>query len=112
MARILRGDIVWADLNPVKGQEQAGLRLVLVLSNDVFNEKSGTVIALAITSQPQKAGFPLTYELTGSGLPKRSWIKISQIRTLASERLGRKIGRVNPEEIDTIIEGLNEILSE
>jgi mRNA interferase MazF len=70
------------------------------------------VIALAITSQPQKAGFPLTYELTGSGLPKRSWIKISQIRTLASERLGRKIGRVNPEEIDTIIEGLNEILSE
>ena len=112
MARILRGDIVWADLNPVKGQEQAGLRLVLVLSNDVFNEKSGTVIALAITSQAQKAGFPLTYELVESGLPKRSWVKISQIRTLSSERLGRKIGRLNPEETDTIIEGLNEILSE
>ncbi len=112
MARILRGEIVWADLNPVKGQEQAGLRPVLVLSNDIFNEKSGTVIALAITSQPQKAGFPLTYELAGSRLPKRSWVKISQIRTLSSERLGKKIGRVNPEEIDTIIEGLNEILSE
>lgn len=112
MARILRGDIVWADLNPVKGQEQAGLRPVLVLSNNVFNEKSGTVIALAVTSQPQKAGFPLTYELVEFGLPKRSWIKISQIRTLSSERLGRKIGRLNPEETDTIIEGLNEILSE
>ena len=112
MARILRGEIFWADLNPVKGQEQAGLRPVLILSNDIFNEKSGTVIALTITSQPQKAGFPLTYELAGSRLPKRSWVKISQIRTLSIERLGRKIGRVNPEEIDTIIEGLNEILSE
>ena len=112
MARILRGEIFWADLNPVKGQEQAGLRPVLILSNDIFNEKSGTVIALAITSQPQKAGFPLTYELAGSRLPKRSWVKISQIRTLSIERLGRKIGRVNPDEIDTVIEGLNEILSE
>jgi mRNA interferase MazF len=112
VARILRGEIFWADLNPVKGQEQAGLRPVLILSNDIFNEKSGTVIALAITSQPQKAGFPLTYELVGSQLPKRSWVKISQIRTLSIERLGRKIGRVNPEEIDTVIEGLTEILGE
>jgi len=112
VARILRGDIVWADLNPVKGQEQAGLRPVLVLSNDVFNEKSGTVITLAITSHPQKAAFTLTYELVESGLLKRSWVKISQIRTLSSERLGRKIGRLNPEETDTIIEGLNEILDE
>lgn len=112
MARILRGEIFWADLNPVKGQEQAGLRPVLILSNDIFNEKSGTVIALAITSQPQKAGFPLTYELVGSQLQKRSWVKISQIRTLSIERLSRKIGRVKPEEIDTVIEGLNEILSE
>ena len=112
MARILRGDVIRADLNPVRGQEQAGLRPVLVLSNDVFNEMSGTVIALAITGQPQKAGFPLTHELSGFGLPKRSWVKISQIRTLSAERLGRKIGRVDPEELDTIIEGLNEILSE
>jgi len=112
VARILRGDIIWADLNPVKGQEQAGQRPVLVLSNDVFNEKSGTVIALAITSQPQRAGFPLTYELAELGLPKRSWVKISQVRTLSVERLGKKIGRVSPGEIDTIMEGLNEILSE
>jgi len=59
MARILRGDIVWADLNPVRGREQAGQRPVLVISQDVFNERSGTVIAVALTSQPQKAGFLL-----------------------------------------------------
>jgi mRNA interferase MazF len=110
MARILRGDIIWADLNPIRGREQAGLRPVLVLSEDVFNENSGTVIAVAITSQPQRAGFPLTYELVGSGLPKPSWVKISQIRTLSVERLGKKIGKVSPEELDIIIEGLNEIL--
>ena len=57
MARILRGDILWADLNPTRGHEQAGLRPVVVISHDVFNERSGTVIALAITSQPQQAGF-------------------------------------------------------
>ena len=110
MARILRGDIVWADLNPVKGREQAGLRPILVLSEDVFNEHSGTVIAVAITSQPQRAGFPLTYELVGSGLPKPSWAKISQIRTLSVERLGKKIGKIRPEELDIVIDGLNEIL--
>ena len=110
MARILRGDIVWADLNPVKGREQAGLRPVLILSEDVFKEHSGTVIAVAITSQPQRAGFPLTYELVGSELPKPSWVKISQIRNLSVERLGKKIGRVKTEELDIIIDGLNEIL--
>jgi mRNA interferase MazF len=110
MARILRGDIVWADLNPVRGREQAGSRPVLILSEDVFNEHSGTVIAVAITSQPQRAGFPLTYELFGSGLPKPSWAKISQIRTLSVERIGKKIGKLKPEELDVIIEGLNEIL--
>ena len=110
MARILRGDIMWADLNPVKGREQAGLRPVLVLSEDIFNKHSGTVIAVAITIQPQRAGFPLTYELVGSGLPKPSWVKISQIRTLSVERLGKKIGKVRPEELDIIIEGLQEIL--
>ncbi|HXV82531.1 MAG TPA: type II toxin-antitoxin system PemK/MazF family toxin, partial [Candidatus Binatia bacterium] len=52
MARILRGEIRWADLNPVRGREQAGQRPVLILSQDVFNERSGTVIAVALTSQP------------------------------------------------------------
>jgi mRNA interferase MazF len=88
MARILRGDIRWADLNPARGREQAGQRPVLILSHDVFNERSGTVIAVALTSQPQRAGFPLTFELQATDLPRRSWVKISQIRTLAIERIG------------------------
>jgi mRNA interferase MazF len=110
MARILRGDVVWADLNPTKGNEQAGLRPVLVLSQDVFNERSGTVIALALTSQSQKAGFPLTFELPQGLLPKKSWVKISQIRTLSTERIGRKLGRISPEDLAHVMEGLNEII--
>ncbi len=110
MARILRGDIRWADLNPVRGHEQAGLRPVLILSHDIFNERSGTVIAMALTSQPQRAGYPLTFELKTGKLPKRSWVKISQIRTLSVERIGKKIGRSSPEELVQIIEGLNEII--
>jgi mRNA interferase MazF len=110
MAGILRGEIRWADLNPVRGREQAGQRPVLILSQDVFNERSGTVIAAAITSQPQRAGFPLTIELTSRGLPRRSWVKISQIRTLALKRIGKKIAKAAPEEIAQIIEGLNEII--
>lgn len=110
MARLLRGEVRWADLNPVRGREQAGQRPVLILSHDVFNERSGTVIAAAITSQPQRAGFPLTLELRSVQLPKRSWVKISQVRTLATERLGRRVGRVSLEELDQIIDGLNEII--
>ncbi|OGR56350.1 MAG: MazF family transcriptional regulator [Elusimicrobia bacterium RIFCSPLOWO2_02_FULL_39_32] len=110
MAAILRGDIVWADLNPTKGHEQAGLRPVLILSHDVFNERSGTVIAVALTSQPQRAGFPLTLEIENTKLEKRSWIKISQIRTLSTERLKRKLGKLSPEELSKVIEGLLEII--
>ena len=110
MARILRGEIRWADLNPVRGHEQAGLRPVLILSQDVFNERSGTVIATALTSQPPAAGFPLTLELSARDLPKRSWVKISQIRTLAAERIGKRLGRAAPEELAQVIEGLNEII--
>jgi mRNA interferase MazF len=110
MARILRGEIYWANLDPTKGHEQSGQRPVLVLSQDVFNERSGVVIAVALTSQPQRAGFPLTFELTATGLPKRSWVKISQIRTLSVERIGKRIDRVSPEELDQVIEGLNEII--
>jgi mRNA interferase MazF len=110
MARLLRGDIVWADLNPVRGHEQGGKRPVIVLSADVFNARSGTVIAMALTRQTQRAGFPLTLELTGAKLPKQSWVKISQVRTLSVERIGKKIGRVSPEDLQRLIEGLNEIL--
>ncbi|MGA7615176.1 MAG: type II toxin-antitoxin system PemK/MazF family toxin [Thermoanaerobaculia bacterium] len=110
MARILRGDVVWADLNPVTGREQAGSRPVVVLSHDVFNERSGTVIAVAVTSQEPRAGFPLVLEITSTKLPRRSWAKIGHIRTLSIQRLGRKLGRVAPEELDAMIEGLNEII--
>ncbi len=110
MARILRGDIRWADLNPVRGHEQAGLRPVLILSHDVFNERSGTVIAVAMTSQEPRARFPLTLESRASGLTKRSWIKISQVRTLSVERIGKRLTRASEEEIARVIEGLNEIV--
>src|SRR6516162_5658866 len=110
MARILRGEIRWADLDPVRGREQAGARPVLVLSHDVFNERSGTIIAVALTSQPQRAGFPLTLELDVRGLPKKSWVKISQIRTLSVERIGARLGRAMPEVLDQVVEGLNEII--
>jgi mRNA interferase MazF len=111
MARVLRGDVVWADLNPVVGHEQAGRRPVVVLSADVFNERSGTVIAMALTSRPQRASFPLTLELKSVKLEKQAWVKISQVRTLSTRRLGRKLGRVVPEELDRLVEGLNEIIA-
>lgn len=110
MARVLRGEVRWADLDPTHGHEQLGWRPVLVLSADVFNERSGTVIVVALTSQPQRAGFPLTLELGSTRLPKPRWIKISQIRTLSVERIGRKFGAASPEEVARVIEGLNEIL--
>lgn len=111
MARVLRGDVVWAELNPAVGREQAGQRPVVILSHDVFNDRSGTVIAVAVSSQEPRAGFPLTLELTTAKLPKRSWAKVGQVRTLSVERLGRKLGRIAPEEVDRIVEGLNEIIA-
>jgi mRNA interferase MazF len=111
VARILRGEIRWADLNPVRGSEIAGRRPVVVISHDVFNSRSGTVVAMAITSRPQRAGFPLTLELESRGLPKRSWVKISQVRTLAAERLGKKIAELTPEQMSQLIQGLNEIIA-
>jgi len=110
VARILRGEIRWADLNPVRGREQAGLRPVLILSHDVFNERSGTVIAVALTSREPRAGFPLSLHSNAAGLPKRSWVKISQIRTLAVERIDRLLARASEEELARVVEGLHEII--
>ena len=111
MARILRGEIRWAELNPVRGHEQAGHRPVLILSHDIFNHRSGTVIAMALTSQPQKAQFPLTYLLESGQLQKRSWVKISQIRTLSIDRIGKKLGTIEPEQLEKIVDGLNQIIA-
>ncbi len=110
MARVLRGEIRWADLNPVRGHEQGGRRPVVIVSHNVFNERSRTVIAMAITSQPQRAGFPLALELETSALPKRSWAKLSQIRTLSVSRIGEPIDMLSTEQISRLIEGLNEII--
>lgn len=110
MARILRGEVRWADLDSTRDREQSGRRPVLILSADVFNERSGTVIAVALTTQPQRAGFPLTLELGSAQLPKPSWMKISQIRTLSVQRIGRKLGAASPEDLARVMEGLNEIL--
>jgi len=110
VARILRGEIYWAELGAARGHEQSGRRPVLVVSRDVFNRNSGTVIALALTSQEPSAGFPLTIELQAEGLPKRSWVKISQIRTLSTTRLGGRLGHASAEEVETVIEGLKDII--
>jgi mRNA interferase MazF len=112
MAQILRGDIRWAELNPVRGHERAGTRPVLIVSHDVFNQRSGTVIAMAMTSQEPRAGFPLTWESKAPGLTKRSWIKISQVRTLSVERIGKRLARASEEEMARVIEGLNEIVAD
>lgn len=110
MADILRGEVRWADLNPTIGHEQSGRRPVLILSVDLFNRKSGTVIAMAMTSQEPRAGFPLTLELTCPDLPKRSWVKIGQIRTLSTERVGTRIAEVDASTLSQILEGLGELL--
>ncbi len=85
MARLLRGDIVWANLDPTQGHEQSGKRPVLIISHDVFNQKSGT-------AQP-------------------SWVKISQIRALSILRLSAPISHLSELEVDEIISGFNEIVS-
>lgn len=110
MAAILRGDVYWADLDPTQGYEQSGRRPVLILSENIFNARSGTVIAVALTSQAPRVNFPLTLEIAGTGLPKRSWAKISQIRTLSTLRLGSKVGEATADEVRAVLEGLNEIL--
>jgi mRNA interferase MazF len=112
MARILRGEIRWADLGPGQGHEQIGRRPVLVISHNVFNDRSGTAIVLAVTSRPQNAGFPLSLEIAAKSLPKRSWIKISQVRTLSVERIGDLAARLSPEELARTVEGLNEIIGD
>ena len=67
MASVLRGEVYWAELDPTLGQEQGGRRPVLVLSEDIFNVRSGTVIAVALTSQEPKAAYPLTLEIINAG---------------------------------------------
>jgi mRNA interferase MazF len=110
VARVLRGEVYWAGLDPRVGHEQGGRRPVLILSHDVFNERSGTVIALAITSRPQRAGFPLSWPGPSGLLDRESWIKISQVRTLSTQRLGRRVGSVGETALQEIVAGLLELV--
>lgn len=108
--RIRRGEIRWADLDPTRGREQGGRRPVLVISQDVFNVRSGSVIVVALTSQPQRAPFPVSLELTSDRLPKRSWVKISQVRLLDVSRIGGVLAEATAEELALVVEGIGEII--
>ncbi|MBQ3140626.1 MAG: type II toxin-antitoxin system PemK/MazF family toxin [Clostridia bacterium] len=94
---IKRGDIYYADLSPVVGSEQGGIRPVLIVQNDVGNKFSPTVIAAAITSQHAKAKLPTHIELSASdcGLTKDSIILLEQVRTIDKRRLRERMGRLN-----------------
>ena len=111
MAAVLRGDVHWADLNPVRGREQGGLRPVLVISHDELNTRAGTVIALAVTSREQRAGYPMAHRLKSGNLPKESWVKMSQVRTISIERLQGRIGSIDSIELAEIVDGLIELIA-
>ncbi len=102
---VKRGDIFYADLSPVVGSEQGGIRPVLIVQNDTGNRHSPTVIAAAITSQTGKAKLPTHIELQAMscGLPKESVILLEQIRTLDKRRLRERMGRLDEERMHQII---------
>jgi mRNA interferase MazF len=110
LAQVLRGEIYWADLEPVRGHEQGGTRPVLVLSHDLFNDRSGTAIVLALTVQPQRAGYPLTWRVPSGRLPRDSWVKISQVRTISTQRLGVRLARLQDSELEEIVNGLVQLI--
>ena len=111
MASVLRDEIRWAQPDPTLGNEQQGTCRVLVISHHVFNDRSGTVLAMAITSQPQRAGVPLTLPL-GKLRGEEAWLKISQVRVLSTHRLGRKLGKAAAEQLAQAVGGLNEIVGD
>jgi mRNA interferase MazF len=109
VARVLRGEVYWADPDPTRGHEQAGKRPVLVLSHEAFNARLGVVIALAVTSRPQPA-YPLSHRLRTGDLPRESWVMMYQARTISTERLGERIGAISADELQEIVDGLVELV--
>ncbi|HZX20803.1 MAG: type II toxin-antitoxin system PemK/MazF family toxin [Natronincolaceae bacterium] len=105
---IKKGDIYYADLSPVIGSEQGGVRPVLVVQNDIGNRYSPTIIIAAITSQINKAKLPTHVEIKGEdyGLPKDSVLLLEQIRTIDKRRLGEKIGHVKEDIIEKVDDAL------
>ncbi len=106
---VKRGDIYYADLSPVIGSEQGGVRPVLIIQNDVGNKYSPTIIAAAITSQINKAKLPTHIEISAEeyGLTKDSVILLEQIRTIDKRRLREKIGHLD----ETLMEQVNEAIN-
>ena len=106
---IKRGDIYYADLSPVIGSEQGGIRPVLIVQNDVGNKYSPTVIAAAITSQINKAKLPTHIEISAQeyGLQKDSVILLEQIRTIDKKRLREKNGHLDDELMDRVNEAIS-----
>ena len=108
MVNVRRGDIFYADLSPVVGSEQGGIRPVLIVQNDVGNRFSPTVIAAAITSQKDKARLPTHIQLNclGSGLARDSIVLLEQIRTIDKRRLKEHMGRLDDTSMTRVDEAL------
>ncbi len=111
---VRRGDIYYADLSPVVGSEQGGVRPVLIVQNDIGNRYSPTVIAAAITSQTGKTKLPTHIEVqsapigsTGNGLAKNSIILLEQIRTIDKRRLKEKMGRLDERTMQMVDEAIS-----
>lgn len=104
---IKRGELYYADLSPVVGSEQGGVRPVLIVQNDVGNKYSPTIIAAAITSKLDKAKLPTHVTLSSScGLPKNSIVLLEQLRTLDKKRLREKIGEASEDVMQSVNQGL------
>ncbi|AGB40302.1 growth inhibitor [Halobacteroides halobius DSM 5150] len=105
---VKRGDVYYADLNPVVGSEQGGIRPVLVIQNDIGNKYSPTVIIAAITSKIEKAKLPTHVEIDGSkcDLKCDSVVLLEQIRTIDKRRLKRRVTRLNSEMVARVDEAL------
>ncbi|HOO22757.1 MAG TPA: type II toxin-antitoxin system PemK/MazF family toxin [Clostridia bacterium] len=100
---VKRGELYYADLSPVVGSEQGGIRPVLIVQNDIGNKYSPTIIAAAVTSQMSKANLPTHIELdTSCGLPKDSIVLTEQLRTLDKQRLREKIGNVDTKVMEKV----------
>ena len=106
---VKRGEIYYADLSPVVGSEQGGIRPVLIIQNDVGNRYSPTVIAAAITSQRDKAKLPTHIELSAQscGLQKDSTVLLEQVRTIDKKRLRERMGEITPETMNSINSALS-----
>lgn len=108
MPTLERGAVVYADLNPVVGHEQAGHRPVLIISDTRFNVRSGTAIVMPLTSQKPRAGYPFAVEVGAVGTERVvSYVKPAQVRTISTERLGRLLGTLD--SVDGCLDALLQI---